>query len=68
MEMHTARRSNGFGPEPIAWIDLDAWARLTGCQPRPAELRAILAIDLAWRQDDAARRKREADARKQQQR
>lgn len=56
MEASSARRSNGWGPDPLGWVDLDAWVRLTGADPRPAEIRLILDIDRAWMRALAARR------------
>ena len=46
-ELHLARGSSGFGPVPLSWSDIDAWARLTGARPSPPELRAIMALDRA---------------------
>jgi hypothetical protein len=42
------RGGNGFGPNPIGWVDLAAWISLTGIIVRPAELEAIMAVDRAW--------------------
>lgn len=45
VELNRARGSNGFGPSPLSFSDLHAWATLTGNRLDPWELRAILAID-----------------------
>lgn len=47
-ELHAARRAGGFGPEPIAYADLDAWARLSGRYPRPWEVRWLMDLDAVW--------------------
>lgn len=44
-ELGAARGSNGFGPEPIGYAEIDAWSRLTGRDPDPFEVRAIRALD-----------------------
>lgn len=48
LELSTGRGSNGFGPDPISWLDLLAWTALTGMITRPAEIDAIMALDRAW--------------------
>jgi len=44
-EISRARGGNGFGPNPLAWTEIDAWARLTGTLLEPWEVRAIREID-----------------------
>lgn len=51
LDLHADRGSTGFGPAPITYPSIDAWARLTGWQPRPREVEAIRALDRAWRDD-----------------
>lgn len=41
-------RTGGFGPNPLTWECIDAWARLTGTRLAPWEVRAIKALDLAY--------------------
>ena len=53
--MHAGRRY-GFGAEPIGFADIDAWSRLTGARPRPAEIRVLMAIDREWLAADSKRR------------
>ncbi len=48
LELSAGRGSNGFGPDPISWLDLLAWMALTGTITRPAEIDAIMALDRAW--------------------
>jgi hypothetical protein len=48
MDLSAGRGSNGFGPNPISWLDLLAWATLTGQIARPAEIEAIMALDRVW--------------------
>jgi hypothetical protein len=42
-------RASGFGVGPIEYVEIEAWARLTGRNPDPIEVRAIRALDLATR-------------------
>lgn len=45
-----AGRAEGFtGPAAFSYQELDAWARLTGRQPSPHEVQALMSIDLAVR-------------------
>lgn len=55
-ELHAGRRSNGWTPERLSWPDIEAWARLTGARPRPAEVRVLMQIDVEWLVADAKRR------------
>jgi len=45
----SARRRSGFGIEPIAWSDLDAFMRLTGTRLAPWEIRLIEDLDDLFR-------------------
>ncbi|MFO1126375.1 MAG: hypothetical protein U1E25_14600 [Methylocystis sp.] len=45
--MSAARSSNGFGLNPIAFIDIAAWSQLTRAAPTPWEISLILRIDRA---------------------
>lgn len=47
------RRGGGFGPAPISWEAIDAWARRTGADPTPLELELIDAIDCAYMEQAA---------------
>ena len=48
LELSAGRGSNGFGPNPISWLDLLPWTTMTGTITRPAEIEAILAVDRVW--------------------
>ena len=43
-----ARRGGGFGPRPISWQDLEAWARLTGIALSPFELEVLSDLEQAY--------------------
>ena len=54
LELSAGRGSNGFGPNPISYLDLLAWSALTGTITRPAEIEAIMSLDRAWLTAQAA--------------
>lgn len=41
----SARRGGGFGPAPLSYQEVDAWARLMGLDPTPWEIQQIMTID-----------------------
>lgn len=41
-------RGGGFGPAPLTYQELDAWARLTDSRPTPWEVEQILRLDRLW--------------------
>lgn len=47
-ELDRGRGTGGFGPATIGYLDVLAWAMLTGVLIRPCEVAAIMAIDRAW--------------------
>lgn len=47
VELHQAR-GYGMAPNPISWLDLDAYARLTDERFLPWEARAVRAVDEAF--------------------
>jgi hypothetical protein len=38
-------RTRGPGPAPIAYADMEAWARLTGCKLSPEDVALIVELD-----------------------
>ena len=44
-ELHRARGSNGFGLNPISYLDISAWANLTHKNPSHYDVLAIQLID-----------------------
>jgi hypothetical protein len=46
----SSTRGGGFGPAPINYRDIQAWAQLTGNRPTPAEVKAILHLDAKYLQ------------------
>lgn len=48
-ELSATRGSNGFGPNPITYTEIDTWARLTGTIIRPMEVRLIMTLDGLFR-------------------
>lgn len=55
-DLSSARRS-GFGPEPIGYPEIEAYARLMRIEPDPFEVEAIRAIDRAVLATEANRQK-----------
>jgi hypothetical protein len=48
LELNAARGAGAFGPVPLAYGELDAWARLTGRRLARHEVRWLKTIDAAW--------------------
>jgi hypothetical protein len=44
-ELSSARGSSGFAPAVIGYLDIAAWASLTGQQPTPWEVECLRALD-----------------------
>jgi len=45
LELDRARRHGGFGPEPLAYADIESWSRLTGRRLSPDDVATIIDID-----------------------
>ena len=63
LEFSAGRGGNGFGPNPISYLDLLAWSTLTGTITRPSEIEAIMALDRVWMTQQAANVRTGADGR-----
>jgi hypothetical protein len=48
-ELARTRRPGMAGIEPLGYVDVDAWARLTGRTPTPEEVEALLSLDAVTR-------------------
>ena len=44
----SATRGGGFGPAPVTFQDLLAWATLMQTEPTPWEIEQIMMIDGVW--------------------
>ncbi len=64
LELHARRGSNGWGANALSWGDMFAWVSLTQPGIRPAELRAIMALDNAWMAQQAEEALQREQARK----
>lgn len=53
LALQNARGSNGFGANPIGWLDILAWRDLTGTLVHPSEVEAIMAVDRVWMAEQA---------------
>lgn len=49
--MSQGRASNGFGANPLSWVEIKAWADLTGKSPNEWEIEVIKAIDMEYLND-----------------
>lgn len=48
LELSGARTSNGFGPNPISWNEIDAFNRLNGLRLTPWEAETLRRMDMAY--------------------
>lgn len=48
VELNAARGSTGFGPAPLGYAEIRAWAALTDRQPSPWEVETLKTLDEAW--------------------
>lgn len=48
LELHSARTSNGFGANPITFVELDAWVRLTGNTLTSTDVKVIKMLDSVY--------------------
>lgn len=60
LSLHRARGSNGWGANPIAWSEIDAFCRLTGTALDPWEVDAVRAVDEAFIESSASNNDAEA--------
>jgi hypothetical protein len=52
-DLSAARGSNGFGLNPVGFVDLAAWAAMTGAEPLEWELQALREMDRAFLSEHA---------------
>lgn len=45
LELNNARSGSGFGPNPIGYVELEAWSRLMNISLAPWEVRALRLTD-----------------------
>jgi hypothetical protein len=67
-ELHAARGSNGWGPNPLTFSDIAAWAGLTGVAIRAPELQCLVILDRLWLQAQSEAAKARQDFIDQQRR
>ena len=48
LELNRTRSSNGFGLNPINYVDIDAWSRLTNRKPTALDVFALTQLDAAF--------------------
>jgi hypothetical protein len=44
-DLHSARSSSGFGPNPISYSEIAAWGKLTGERVRRHEVKLLRQLD-----------------------
>lgn len=47
-ELSSGRGHTGFGPQPLSWQDMEAWARISGIELQPWQAVIFRAMDRAW--------------------
>lgn len=47
-QLHSGRSNNGFGPNPLGWQEIQAWATLTGTRLRSWEITALKRLDVLY--------------------
>lgn len=62
LRLAARRGSNGFGPNPITWLEMDAFSRLTGIRLAPWEIEVVELLDEMHRRYLNARRPKKSDA------
>lgn len=60
LRLHGRRGSNGFGPNPISWPDIDAFVRQSGMRLAPWEIEIIEELDDLFRSEQAKAMKSDA--------
>ena len=48
LELNRTRTSNGFGQNPISYAEVVSWSQLTGVDPEPLEVQAVMSLDAAY--------------------
>ena len=48
IELNAQRTGTGFGANPIQFVDIQAWAYLTGRKPTPWEIKSLRKLDQVW--------------------
>lgn len=48
LELAATRSAGGWGPNPISYSDISAWAGLTGVAIRAPEVRTLVLLDRLW--------------------
>lgn len=56
-ELSAGRSNNGFGPLPLTWPDMAAWAEAGGIDLQPWQTAVFRAMDAAWLQEAAKQQK-----------
>lgn len=48
LELHRSRSGSGFGPNPIGYVEIDAWQRVNGTRLTPWETEVMFILDAAY--------------------
>ena len=60
-ELHRTRGGNGFGANPIAYMEIESWCRLSGISLYPWEVALITALDNAYLSEQAKQSAKKKD-------
>jgi hypothetical protein len=58
LELHNARSSNGFGVNPISYLEIDAWTRLNRITLSLSDIKIIKALDNVFLKQQAKESKK----------
>ncbi|HEY0838178.1 MAG TPA: hypothetical protein VGE72_29995 [Azospirillum sp.] len=61
LDLHGRRGSNGYGPNPLDFREIQAWAAVAGLRPAPWEIEVITALDDAYLRHQAEQARAERD-------
>jgi hypothetical protein len=48
IELSSGRSGNGFGPNPLSWVEIEAWKRVRRWPLSDDHIDILLAMDRAW--------------------
>ena len=59
IDLANARTSNGYGPNPISYTEINSWNDLTGSCVTPFEVKIIKRLDITYINHYATKQKKD---------